>query len=247
MLEEPPRHTRRGRPWAPPQGSSAEINQLAEMLRTLVDESGLTVGELQHRLLPEHFREGQPPSRATTARRLAAENLENDWEFVEAVIDVTSHEENEQRLRIGSARRLWERARRAPTPPEPAPQDGQPQDEQGAGPEAEFVANGGGVVLNDAVFNGGVTFTTHVQNRAAGTASQEQLVESQQQVIALMAELLDAQRQLRELKDQLYRSHTALDTVLRLVDEEPAGERLRRAVARARDQGVLPAGRSPRE
>lgn len=247
MPEEPLRHTRRGRPWAPPQGSSAEINQLAEMLRTLVDESGLTVGELQHRLLPEHFREGQPPSRATTARRLAAENLENDWEFVEAVIDVTSHDVNEQRLRIGSARRLWEQARRTPTPPDPAPQDEQPQDRQDAGTEAEFVTNGGGVVLNDPVFNGGVTFTTRVENGAAGTASQEQLVESQQQVIALMAELLDAQRQLRELKDQLYRSHTALDTVLRLVDEEPAGERLRRAVARARDQGVLPAGRSPRD
>ncbi|OKI21846.1 hypothetical protein [Streptomyces sp. CB03911] len=112
-----------------------------------------------------------------------------------------------------------------------------------------MASGGDGIVLRDAVFHGTVNFTTNITT-AAGADQAEQvsrLLDSQQQVIGLMTQLLDSQRQIRDLKDQLHRAHDALDTALRIADAEPSGEGLRRAVARALDQGALPARPSPQD
>ncbi|MGW1067454.1 diguanylate cyclase domain-containing protein [Streptomyces aureus] len=106
---------RAGRPWGPARGSCVEINELVGVVRSWLDESGVSVRELHVRLTPEHFVAGTVPELRRLRDRLSGELL--DWDLVEAVADVCfPHEQADfARRRITGARSLWDRAAANPT------------------------------------------------------------------------------------------------------------------------------------
>ena len=106
---------RKGRPWASARGSCVEINQLVAVVRSWLDESGMSVRELHARLTSEHFVARAVPELRRLRDHLSGESLE--WDLVEAVADVCfPHEQADlSRRRLGDARTLWDRAVTNPT------------------------------------------------------------------------------------------------------------------------------------
>ncbi|WP_144440888.1 hypothetical protein [Streptomyces roseifaciens] len=215
-------------------------------LRKRLDDAGVTLGELYDRLTPEHFTMGNPPARSTLARRLSGDGLERDWEIVEAIIDVTSDTAAEIEVALRHAQQLWEAARRNPAPEPPveaATTEAAAGDEADAPVEAPTAAP---VSFKGATFHGDVHITN---NHYTGEETRQQqlppdgaaLIEAQQQVIDLQRELLASHRRILELADRLSRSHRALATVMRVLDEAPSGrvvDGLRREVAEALQQSA---------
>ncbi|QLE73100.1 hypothetical protein FGW37_17215 [Streptomyces rectiverticillatus] len=241
MPEEPRRAGRRGRPWGPLQGGTAEINELARLLRHRLDAAGVTLGELYDQLTPDHFSIGHaPPARSTLARRLSGDGLERDWEIVEAIIDVTSNTAAEIEVARRQAQQLWEAARRNPAP---APPDADATTKAAAGDEVDAPA-AAPVSFQGATFHGDVHITN---NHYTGEETRQQqpdgeaLIEAQRQVIDLQRELLASHRRLLEVADRLNHSHLALATVMRVLDEAPSSrvvDGLRREVAEALQQSA---------
>ncbi|MDX2938150.1 hypothetical protein [Streptomyces ipomoeae] len=217
---------RRGRQWAPLQGSSEEANKLARLLRERVQEAGLTLNELYAKLTPEHFGDRGLPSRATVGRRLSGERLETDWEVVEAILDVTSRDQAEYEAQHATARELWDAARHTSI----APFD----DEEPAEEEAQEEPKPSTLIINGEVRN----LSVHYGDNDASTGHQ-------QQVIELQAELLEARRQLADVTERLHQSQLALAAVMREVEEIPGtfdeGTRSRIAQLVRNLQGMDPA------
>ncbi|KPI22871.1 serine phosphatase [Actinobacteria bacterium OV320] len=111
---------RPGRPWGPPRGSCAEINQLVELVRSWLDESSVPVTQFHRKLTPDHFIGKRVPELRQLRDLLAGEALELD--LVEAVADVCFEHEPAGRTaqRLNEARALWQRAQSSPTPLEGA-------------------------------------------------------------------------------------------------------------------------------
>lgn len=107
---------RPGRPWGPPRGSCAEINQLVELVRSWIDESSVPVSQLHQRLTPDHFVARAVPELRRLRDLLAGDGLE--WDVVEAVADVCFPDDSSDRCkpRLEAARALWDRAQNSPTP-----------------------------------------------------------------------------------------------------------------------------------
>lgn len=107
---------RPGRPWAPPRGSCAEINELVEQVRSWLDAASISVTQLHQRLTPEHFTDRAVPEVRRLRDLLSGESL--TWDLVEAVADVCFPDEPVDRAgeRLQMARGLWEQARTSPTP-----------------------------------------------------------------------------------------------------------------------------------
>ncbi|SCK24473.1 Oxidoreductase molybdopterin binding domain-containing protein [Streptomyces sp. WMMB 714] len=104
---------RPGRGWGSLRGTSQEINDLACLLRELVDRKGVGLRQLRGLLTPDHFTTGVVPPLSTLSERLSGKGL--DWALVEAVIDVCAEDAIAKR-RTAEAKRLWSRHRYAPTP-----------------------------------------------------------------------------------------------------------------------------------
>lgn len=81
-------------------GPSAADNEVAKLLRTWLDQAGCTVPTLIARFTPEHFGDADPPRRSATYDRLAGKGL--TWEFIEAVVDVTTDNAALQERRLPS-------------------------------------------------------------------------------------------------------------------------------------------------
>ncbi len=109
------RKKRPGRPWAPPKGASAEANALVLMIRSWIDEAGLSVRDVHNRLTREHFAAGRVPDLRRLRIQLSGEDL--TWDVVEAVADVCfPNEPGQQALgRVRDAKALWDKAQNAPT------------------------------------------------------------------------------------------------------------------------------------
>lgn len=107
---------RPGRPWGPPRGSCAELNQLVELVRSWLDESSVSVVQFHKKLTPDHFIDKPVPELRQLRDLLAGEALELD--LVEAVADVCFEHEPADRTaqRLKEARALWQRAQTSPTP-----------------------------------------------------------------------------------------------------------------------------------
>ncbi|MFI2033555.1 hypothetical protein ACH470_02455 [Streptomyces bottropensis] len=194
---------RRGRQWAPLQGSSAEANALAQLLRERTQAAGLTLNELYAKLTPEHFSTHRGlPSRATVGRRLSGERLESDWDVVEAVIDVTSRDQAECETHLTKARELWNKAQHALTQPA--------DDEEEAGETGEGPAKARNLIINGEVHNLSVHYSDNDESSAL-----------RQQVIDLQAELLDKHREITDLNERLRHAQLALAAVTREVEETP--------------------------
>ncbi|TQE35988.1 hypothetical protein Sipo8835_11420, partial [Streptomyces ipomoeae] len=109
------RKKRPGRPWGPPKGASAEANVLVQMIRSWIDEAGLSVRDVHSRLTPEHFADGRVADLRRLRIHLSGENL--TWDVVEALADVCFPDEPAQQAlgRVREARALWDKAQNAPT------------------------------------------------------------------------------------------------------------------------------------
>ncbi|MFF7725372.1 NACHT domain-containing protein [Streptomyces sp. NPDC008001] len=120
-MPDAPEGRRAGRPWGPLRGASREANEVAEALRTWLDEAGISVGGLHARLSPEHFPDHAVPVRRKLYDLCAGKGL--TWPFVEAVADVcTPGDADAQQRKLADVRELWEAARDNPTPwDEPGP------------------------------------------------------------------------------------------------------------------------------
>ncbi|MFI6440036.1 AAA family ATPase [Streptomyces sp. NPDC050759] len=97
-----------GTKWGPLSGPSAAHNEVAQLLRSWLDQAGCTVPALIDRFTPEHFGDGAPPRRTATYERLAGRGL--TWEFIEAVVDVTTDNAALQERRLAEARAPWDAA-----------------------------------------------------------------------------------------------------------------------------------------
>ncbi|MFI9833738.1 AAA family ATPase [Streptomyces sp. NPDC051913] len=97
-----------GTKWGPLSGPSAAHNEVAGLLRSWLDLAGCTVPALLDRLTPEHFGDAQPPRRSATYARLAGSGL--TWEFIEAVVDITTDSAAVQQQRLAEVRVPWELA-----------------------------------------------------------------------------------------------------------------------------------------
>ncbi|GAA2917202.1 hypothetical protein GCM10020221_11650 [Streptomyces thioluteus] len=122
-------------------GTSDEANAIARLMRSWLDRAGLSVRGLTDRLEPEHFLDGHVPGRSAVSQRLAGANPQ--WDFVEAVADVCSHDGPERARMLDDARPLWESLRAAsgrrgvpPVPPVPPASTGQEPDGAGQLPMA---------------------------------------------------------------------------------------------------------------
>ncbi|MEU4737693.1 SpoIIE family protein phosphatase [Streptomyces fradiae] len=109
------RKKRPGRPWAPPKGASAEVISLVQMVRSWIDEAGLSVRDIHSRLTPEHFADGRVADLRRLRIHLSGEDL--TWDVVEAVADVCFPDEPAHQAlgRVREARALWDKAQSAPT------------------------------------------------------------------------------------------------------------------------------------
>ncbi|WP_171171850.1 hypothetical protein [Streptomyces sp. I05A-00742] len=209
---------RRGRKWAPLQGNSAEINKLAAMLRTEIEAAGLTLDELYARLVPEHFG-GQVPSRATIARRLSGVRLENDWAFVDAVIDITSdNAARRSELRL-LARQLWRRAQLSPTPHVPSDED------EGADAEEVTVSvDAAGVPGPRAVIEGSTIHgTVHITNNFYGVDASSRQAEEAVELRALRQRVVELEQGLRIAHEEALERTRKLASALRLLETAPSG------------------------
>ncbi|RPF24772.1 histidine kinase-like protein [Streptomyces sp. TLI_185] len=110
------RGKRPGRPWGAPRGSCAEINQLVALVRSWLDETSVSVGQLHRQLTPDHFVAKVVPELRRLRDLLAGEALE--WDLVEAVADVCFPHEPADRTgqRLQTARELWDQAQVSPRP-----------------------------------------------------------------------------------------------------------------------------------
>ncbi|MGH1552295.1 hypothetical protein ACRAWF_09625 [Streptomyces sp. L7] len=79
---------------------------MAKLLRSWLDQAGCTVAALRDGFTPEHFGNADPPQRSTIYERLSGEGL--TWEFVEAVVDVTTETAALQEGRLAEVRVLWD-------------------------------------------------------------------------------------------------------------------------------------------
>ncbi|WP_407111243.1 AAA family ATPase [Streptomyces sp. DSM 116494] len=82
---------------------------MAKLLRSWLDQAGCTVPTLIARFTPEHFGDADPPRRSATYERLAGRGL--TWEFIEAVVDVTTDNATLQERRLADVRVPWDAAR----------------------------------------------------------------------------------------------------------------------------------------
>ncbi len=216
MAEE----TRRpGRPWnTPAQGSSVESTELAHFLRQMVNERGLSIRQLQSDL----ERQGISHSVSTIGRRLGGDNLEHDWDFIQAVVDATTEDPTLRGARKLKARSLVRAARESPTPmpqdPEATKHEEQPRTDH------EVVANGAVNVIAGGVIHGTVNITLHQyagSDRSEADNLRQQLGEALQEVAELRALLSDARRRHQELDEELHRQRYALHAAVRQLDEAP--------------------------
>ncbi|MFE6494753.1 AAA family ATPase [Streptomyces sp. NPDC057748] len=97
-----------GTKWGPLSGPSAAHNGVAQLLRSWLDQAGCTVPTLIDRFTPEHFGDAAPPRRTATYARLAGNGL--TWEFIEAVVDVTTNNAALQEQRLAEVRVPWDTA-----------------------------------------------------------------------------------------------------------------------------------------
>ncbi|PWK61828.1 hypothetical protein BCL76_12634 [Streptomyces sp. CG 926] len=113
-----------GRRWGPTRGASAELNDLAILLRGWLDVSGVRISGLRRRLTPEHFHDLEKvPSSSTISEWLSGVALR--WDFVEAVIDVCSESAEIAVSRRDEARVIWnasEKSRRDRQKTSPRPE-----------------------------------------------------------------------------------------------------------------------------
>jgi hypothetical protein len=79
---------RGGRPPAPPNGDTVEINEVALHLRDLLDSRGMTIANLHDRLRGEHFRSGSVPAPASVARILRGKALRHEPGLVDFIIEL---------------------------------------------------------------------------------------------------------------------------------------------------------------
>ncbi|MEU9125097.1 AAA family ATPase [Streptomyces sp. NPDC048506] len=82
---------------------------MAKLLRSWLDLAGCTVPALIDRFTPEHFGDADPPRRTATYARLAGNGL--TWEFIEAIVDVTTDNAALQEQRLAEVRVPWDAAR----------------------------------------------------------------------------------------------------------------------------------------
>ncbi|MFF4085196.1 AAA family ATPase [Streptomyces sp. NPDC001777] len=98
-----------GTKWGHLSGPSAAHNEVAKLLRSWLDKAGCTVTTLIDRFTPEHFGDADPPGRSATYERLKGRGL--TWEFIEAVVDVTTDNAALQERRLAEVRVPWDAAR----------------------------------------------------------------------------------------------------------------------------------------
>ncbi|KNB52888.1 hypothetical protein [Streptomyces caatingaensis] len=211
---------RRGRPWGPLQGAGPAINDLAHLLRIRLDAAGLSLNDLYAQLVPENFRSGQVPSRSTIARRLSGVGLESDWDFVEAVVDLTTRDADECERVLRHARQFWDAANRLPAPAAPGTAD-DPEDPPAVlDPSA---LDGRTLAIRNATFHGPVHITTNHYPPAG----------SDHEITELREQLLDARRRLTEALTRLNEAHRELASTRRELDDlRSLCDRLLRAGAR---------------
>lgn len=94
------------RHWGPLRGTEEE-KELAALVRTWLDDRGVSVTRVLSGFTSDHFSGQSPPGRTATYARLAGEGI--TWEFVDAVADVITRTATEHRTLLGAARPLWER------------------------------------------------------------------------------------------------------------------------------------------
>ncbi|SDT25492.1 hypothetical protein SAMN05216371_1673 [Streptomyces sp. TLI_053] len=216
MAEE----TRRpGRPWnTPAQGSSVESTELAQFLRQLVNERGISIRQLQGEL--DH--QGISHSVSTIARRLGGDNLEHDWDFILAVVEATTEDPSLRGARRRKAHGLMRAALDSPTP---MPQDAETaKDLERLRTDHDVVANGTVNVIAGGVIHGAVNITLHqyaTPDDAAAARLQQQLLTAREEIADLRGLLTEARRRSQELAEELHRQRSALDAAVRQLDGAP--------------------------
>ncbi|MGV9503616.1 hypothetical protein ACWDQ0_35655 [Streptomyces sp. NPDC003642] len=93
-----PDRRRRTKGWGALKGRSKQDNAVAGLLRSWLDEAQLRIDDVVAQLTPEHFSEGNIPSRSTVGQRLAGVCL--DDEFVQAIADICSGDDAALRERL---------------------------------------------------------------------------------------------------------------------------------------------------
>ncbi|MFE7563564.1 hypothetical protein [Kitasatospora sp. NPDC057500] len=234
MVEE----TRRpGRQWnTPAQGSSVETNELVHLLRTMVNERGLSIRQLQ----AEMEKSDVQYSSSTIARRLGGDNLENDWHFVLGVIEATTDDPGLRERRFRAARRLWTAARDHPTPVSHGPEETANDEE--ARSDHDVIANGAVTVIPGGVIHGTVNITVRQypssEDPEAGHL-REELRAARREIADLRSRLAAAERQDHERRTELRRLRSALDAAHQL-DASP--EEMRTVIRRSQQPESLPPG-----
>lgn len=104
-----------GRPRGRLRGDSAEANELAQLLRRLLDERGMTVRQLRDSFTDEQFAPDPVPSHATVSRRLNGEGLANQTKLIIAIITVCVPPSEVAKV-LKQAFSLQRKANQAPTP-----------------------------------------------------------------------------------------------------------------------------------
>lgn len=89
-------------------GPSAAHNEVARLLRSWLDKASCSVPTLIDRFTSEHFSDAEPPRRTATYEHLAGRGL--TWEFIEAVVDVTTDDAAVQERRLAEVRAPWNEA-----------------------------------------------------------------------------------------------------------------------------------------
>nr|BEK69766.1 hypothetical protein KPHV_69930 [Kitasatospora purpeofusca] len=215
MVEE----TRRpGRPWnTPAQGSSVESTELAQYLRQMVNERGVSIRQLQTEL----EQQGISHSVSTIARRLGGDNLEHDWDFILAVVDATTEDPALRGARRRKARSLMLTALERPTP---MPQDPESTKDIELRTDHDVVANGAVNVISGGVIHGTVNITLHqyaASDNAEGGRLQQQLQAAREELADLHDLLSEARRHNQELDEELRRLRSALGAAVRQLDTAP--------------------------
>ncbi|GLW75466.1 hypothetical protein Kpho02_77630 [Kitasatospora phosalacinea] len=99
---------RAGAPWGPLKGPTPEANHLAATLRQWLDASDLRVKDFHAQLEPVDFGGGKVPSPDTVYSRFAGIKL--DWNFVSAVVQVCSADEDTRATRLKQGRQMLNKA-----------------------------------------------------------------------------------------------------------------------------------------
>ncbi|MEU5273323.1 sigma-70 family RNA polymerase sigma factor [Streptomyces hygroscopicus] len=111
---------RKTRPWGSLRGATPQQNAAAALLRSWMDEAGLTLNELHGALTREHFSGGPLPSRSTVGERLAGCNLTET--FIEAVAAVCFPDEATREARAEQGKKELSAVPSAGRGPAPARQ-----------------------------------------------------------------------------------------------------------------------------